>query len=148
VDTVPPEVRSRIMSRIGQRDTKPEVVTRRALHRSGLRFRLHASDLPGTPDIVLPSRRIAVFVHGCFWHQHSCRGERQRPGTRPEYWQAKFDRNAARHASAVLELTRLGWNARIVWECETKSDALLEEFARTIAESPRAGRYRRHSCGA
>lgn len=97
------------MRRIRGRNTIPEVAVRRALHARGLRFRLHRRDLPGTPDIVLPARRLVIFVHGCFWHRHAgCRGSTT-PSTRREFWQAKFDANVQRDARAGAALVGSGW---------------------------------------
>ena len=123
------------MASIRQRDTTPEMAIRRALHAAGMRFRVNVRSLPGTPDVVLPSRRLALFVHGCFWHQHSClRGKH--PKTRPEYWQAKFDRNAARHKLAEKALRRLGWRVKVAWECNICSSEKLQVLVNRIAESP------------
>ncbi len=117
-DTVAPEVRSRMMSRIRGKDTAPERAVRSFLHREGLRFRLHARGIPGTPDIVLPRYRTAVFVHGCFWHQHPGCKHHGVPAANSPYWQAKFARTAERDARKVRELEALGWTVRVVWECE------------------------------
>jgi DNA mismatch endonuclease (patch repair protein) len=114
------------MRRIVKRDTKPEVRVRKLLHRMGLRFRLHRKDLPGTPDIVLPGRRKAVFVHGCFWHQHEgCRLARQ-PKTRLNYWLPKLARNIARDALFRQKLAEAGWDPIVIWECETQDTTMLE----------------------
>ncbi|WP_202814816.1 very short patch repair endonuclease [Aurantimonas coralicida] len=118
--------RSEIMRRVGSKDTTPEIAVRKALWAAGLRYRLHRADLPGKPDIVLPSRRIAIFVHGCFWHRHEgCRRARM-PATRQEYWVPKFERNVARDIANETALRDLGWDVRIVWECETKPGQLAE----------------------
>ncbi|WP_081688849.1 very short patch repair endonuclease [Inquilinus limosus] len=112
-----PEARRRNMSAIRARDTKPEYVVRRLLHRLGYRFRLHRKDLPGRPDIVLPSRRKVILVHGCFWHRHGCRNS-VLPRARREWWEAKLRRNAERDESNLKELCELGWSPLVVWECE------------------------------
>ena len=115
------------MSRVRDRDTKPEMIVRRALHSMGYRFRLHRRDLPGSPDLVLPSRSVALFVHGCFWHRHlGCRLA-STPKTRTDFWVAKFERNVARDAASEVRLRELGWRVIVVWECETRSPISLEE---------------------
>lgn len=114
------------MARIGPRDTNPEMVVRRLLHAIGRRFRLHRRDLPGTPDIVLPASRKAIFVHGCFWHRHEGCAKATTPKTRAEFWQEKFDRNVARDARKEAELRAAGWDVTTVWECETRDLAALE----------------------
>ena len=107
------------MARIGARDTEPELVVRRLLHRLGYRYRLHRRDLPGTPDICFPGRRKAIFVHGCFWHRHEGCPRTTTPGTRTAFWQEKFERNVSRDRTNLTELSELGWKALVVWECET-----------------------------
>lgn len=114
------------MARIGPRDTKPEMVVRHLLHAIGRRFRLHRRDLPGTPDIVLPGSRKAIFVHGCFWHRHEGCARATTPKTRAEFWQEKFDRNVARDERKEAELRAAGWDVTTVWECETRDPATLE----------------------
>jgi DNA mismatch endonuclease, patch repair protein len=121
-DTISVERRSWNMSRIAGRDTKPELLLRSLLHRAGFRFRLHVKDLPGKPDIVLAKYRIAIFVHGCFWHRHQgCRNATM-PSTRPEFWAAKFEGNIERDARNTAVLEEAGWTVIIVWECDLKSD--------------------------
>lgn len=115
-DVLKPEQRRLNMSRIRGRDTKPEMIIRRGLHRLGFRFRLHTRELPGRPDLVLPKYRCAIFVHGCFWHDHGC-ALCKRPTTRPEFWDAKLRRNKERDASAVRALLAVEWKTLIVWEC-------------------------------
>jgi DNA mismatch endonuclease (patch repair protein) len=109
------------MSRITGRDTAPERALRSALHRAGLRFRLHRRDLPGRPDIVLPSRRLAIFVHGCFWHRHEGCRFTTTPTTNAEFWQRKFASNTTRDAANVAALEALGWRVIVAWECEVKT---------------------------
>lgn len=114
------------MGRIRGRDTKPELLIRRGLHARGFRFRLHAP-LPGKPDIVLPRRKAAIFVHGCFWHGHDCHLFRL-PGTRTDFWRDKIGGNRARDAAAIAALHRLGWRTLIVWECSFRGkDRLVFE---------------------
>jgi len=114
------------MASIRSKNTRPELVVRRMLHALGFRFRLHRSDLPGTPDIVFPSKKKVVFVHGCFWHRHSCDWGRKVPPGKPEYWKAKFARNVTRDTRDVRALEAVfGWTVLIIWECEVKNpDAL------------------------
>lgn len=134
-DTLTSERRSWNMSRIRGRDTGPELMLRSLLHRAGFRFRLHAKQLPGRPDIILPRYRTAIFVHGCFWHRHpGCRNATT-PSTRREFWQAKFDGNISRDARNQAELEAAGWTVLTVWECELKADA--EGVARRLASDLR-----------
>jgi DNA mismatch endonuclease, patch repair protein len=120
MDTVPCSVRSRIMASVGTRNTGPELFLRKALHRLGFRFRLHARDLPGSPDIILPKFKVAIFVHGCFWHAHGCRLSTI-PSTREIFWRAKFDANLARDQRNVEGLLKNGWRVITVWQCALKS---------------------------
>lgn len=125
------------MSRIANRDTAPERALRSALHRAGLRFRLHRRDLPGRPDIVLPSRRMVIFVHGCFWHRHEGCRFTTTPATNPEFWQGKFASNVSRDAANVAALEALGWRVLVAWECEVKTsvDALVARVLGTPAQN-------------
>lgn len=117
------------MARIGGRDTKPEMVVRRILHGLGYRYRLHARDLPGRPDIVFRGRRKVIFVHGCFWHQHEGCKDANVPKTRTAFWQAKFKGNRERDRASLQALCREGWGTLVVWECETREpDALLKRL--------------------
>lgn len=111
------------MAAIKSKNTAPELVVRRFLHKSGFRFRLHTPNLPGRPDIVLRRYRAAVFVHGCFWHQHGCANSRL-PKTRAAFWRAKLAANRARDKRTAVELRRLGWHVAELWECEITSSAL------------------------
>lgn len=117
-DVFPREKRSWIMSRVREKNTSPELKVRSLAHRLGFRFRLHRKDLPGTPDLVFPSRKKVIFVHGCFWHGHDCvRGKRE-PKTNTEYWVKKIRRNIERDAAHQSELKALGWDFLVIWECE------------------------------
>lgn len=122
------------MRRVGQKNTKPEMVVRKFLHGNGYRFRLHRKDLPGHPDIVLPKHRAAIFVHGCFWHGHSCR-RGKRPATNTEFWDKKLLGNLERDKANYKKLSALGWRVVVIWECEIKNLAehpllkILEESA-------------------
>ena len=120
VDTVSPETRSRIMSRIRSKGMKPEMRVRRLLHGLGYRYRLHRSDLPGRPDLVFPARRKVIFVNGCFWHKHLCCPRVRIPTSNREYWEAKLERNRARDERNLGLLEGLGWGALTVWECELR----------------------------
>ena len=120
------EQRSFNMSRIRGRDTKPEMLVRRFLHANGFRYKLHDKTLPGKPDIVLPKYKTVIFVHGCFWHQHDCPRGARRPKGNAEYWTRKLTRNVERDGQKQDQLTELGWQVLIVWECETKNQALLQ----------------------
>lgn len=113
------------MSRIGGKNTAPEIAVRRFLHARGFRFRLHRKDLPGRPDIVLPKYRTAILVHGCFWHGHTCKDGR-RPRSNQDYWNAKLERNAKRDAKNARQLRALGWKRIVVWECQATDERLLE----------------------
>lgn len=118
VDIVDPVTRSRMMKSIRGRDTAPERIVRRYLHGAGLRFRLGGAGLPGRPDVVLPRYRVAVFVHGCFWHRHAgCRFSTT-PGNNFDFWQAKFSGNVHRDAGNEIRLKTLGWRPLVIWECE------------------------------
>ena len=116
-DILTPLERSVLMGRIRGGDTKPELFVRRALHALGYRFRVHVRSLPGTPDVVFPRRRKAVFVHGCFWHRHGC-GKTYTPKSRKQFWQTKFATNVARDKRAQERLARNGWRIFVAWECE------------------------------
>ena len=107
------------MSRIRNADTRPEMIVRRLVHGMGYRYRLHARDLPGSPDLVFRLRKRAIFVHGCFWHQHGCQQYRQ-PRTKRGFWEPKLARNRARDAETRNRLRCLGWHTLTVWECELK----------------------------
>ena len=117
VDVMSPDKRSALMSRIRGKDTAPEVLVRKLLWRSGLRFRLHESGLPGRPDIVLRRWRVAVFVHGCFWHHHDNCPLFRLPATRTDFWEAKLKRNQERDLDAIRMLRMAGWRVAVVWEC-------------------------------
>ena len=119
---MPSELRSRTMRSVKAQDTTPEMKVRRLLHRMGYRYRLHRRDLPGKPDIVFASRRKVIFVHGCFWHGHSCKRGNRLPKTNAEYWKAKILRNVKRHAIQLNELATADWEALTLWECELSND--------------------------
>jgi DNA mismatch endonuclease, patch repair protein len=130
------EKRSQVMSRIRSKDTKPEILLRRLLHKAGYRFRVHHARLPGKPDIVLPKYKTAIFVHGCFWHQHSECREGRIPGTNRQFWEDKFCRTRIRDLKNCLLLEELDWNVIVVWECEIEKDQdeILSFIVRLISE--------------
>lgn len=123
-DTVDPVTRSRIMAAIRGKNTKPEMMVRQGLHARGLRYRLHVRTLPGSPDLVFPFRRAALFVHGCFWHGHDCHLFRM-PSTRPEFWAGKIARNCEVDARSAAALVEAGWRVGVIWECALKGRARL-----------------------
>lgn len=128
MDIVDPRTRSRMMSSIRGKDTAPELRVRRYLHGAGLRFRLHDARLPGRPDIVLTSHRVAVFVHGCFWHRHhDCRFATT-PATRVEFWNQKFASNVSRDRMNRISLEALGWTVETIWECEVRDELALDRL--------------------
>ena len=118
------------MSRIGGRDTGPELIVRRTAHRMGFRFRLYRKDLPGTPDLVFPKHRLVVFVHGCFWHRHSGCRFAYSPKSRVEFWMKKFKQNVARDSRKQNALQDLGWRVSVIWECETRNIKIVEDRLR------------------
>lgn len=125
MDRIAPEIRSRVMAQIGGKHTAPEMAVREILSRMGIRYRLHAKDLPGKPDIVNRKRGFAIFVHGCFWHGHSCR-RGAKPTSNTTFWNQKLSRNKERDAAAVTALKRGDWRVLTVWECEIKDRARTE----------------------
>ena len=129
-DTLTPAERSERMSRVKGRDTGPEWAVRRLVHGLGYRYRLHRKDLPGCPDLVFPSRRKVIFVHGCFWHRHpdpACKFARL-PKSRLEFWVPKLERNRARDLHSQALLIDMGWRIMIVWECEVGKPGLGEKI--------------------
>ena len=116
------------MSRVRSKDTTPERRVRSLMHRAGYRYRLHAKNLPGKPDIVLRRHKTAVFVHGCFWHRHQGCPRASTPQSNTEYWTRKFANNVDRDAEAQNALTRAGWRVLVIWECQTKNAQELESL--------------------
>ncbi|UCV23815.1 very short patch repair endonuclease [Ferribacterium limneticum] len=117
--------RSEIMRSVRRENTTPELLVRRVLHSFGLRFRLYRKDLPGSPDIVLPKFRTAIFVHGCFWHRHEACHLASTPKTNQDYWLSKFKANIERDTRNTQQLEAMGWNVLVLWECETRNHETL-----------------------
>lgn len=136
MDTRTPDQRRKIMQAVRSRNTGPELAVRRILHRMGYRFRLHRADLPGRPDIVLPARRTAIFVHGCFWHGHGCAKGRL-PKSRPDYWQPKIATNAQRDRDKAESLQAADWRVVTLWQCELKDPDALADRLRGILGPPK-----------
>ncbi|KQY95441.1 endonuclease [Caulobacter sp. Root1455] len=137
MDTLTPAERSARMARVKGKGSSAEMTVRRLVHRMGYRYRLHGAKLPGRPDLVFPGRRKAIFVHGCFWHRHpdpDCKLARL-PKSRQDFWIPKLEGNRARDLRQLEELEALGWSALILWECELKNEAFLENEIRTFLDS-------------
>jgi len=115
------EKRSVVMSKIRSKNTKPEIILRKYLHKRGFRFRIHKKDLPGKPDIVMPKYRIAIFVHGCFWHYHADCREGRLPNTNSSFWTDKLLKNISRDQEHQQKLQELGWKVLVIWECELET---------------------------
>ena len=127
------EQRSRNMSAIKSKNTKPEIKVRKILHSMGYRFRLHSKGLPGSPDIVLPKYKTVIFVHGCFWHRHENCKYASTPKTRKEFWNKKFTENKKRDSEIQEKIKILDWRSVVIWECETKNienlrDKIIDVF--------------------
>lgn len=132
-DRLDPLRRSRLMQKIRTKDTGPEREVRSILHRLGYRFRLHRKDLPGTPDIVFATRRIVLFVHGCFWHAHDC-PKGKPPKSRMEYWGPKLEANRQRDRRNIEALTQAGWHVEVIWQCELSDQlALISRLTQILA---------------
>ena len=141
VDTLTPVERSDRMARVRGRDTKPEMVVRRLVHRMGFRYRLHDRRLPGSPDLVFRKRKKIIFVHGCFWHQHpsvACKLARM-PKSRLDFWKPKLQGNRKRDERDRSELDALGWQSLIVWECELGQEEQLENNIRAFLREGEVG---------
>lgn len=134
-DKVSAEQRSRIMARVKNKNTGPEIVVRKTLHRLGYRFRLHRRDLPGNPDIVLPRYHSVIFVHGCFWHGHPGCSRANRPQTNSEFWNTKLDKNLRRDQEVQMHLRSLGWQVLVIWQCELKDREELEQQISNFLQS-------------
>ncbi|ETD85197.1 very short patch repair endonuclease [Rhodobacter capsulatus] len=145
VDIVSKEVRSRMMSGIRSVDTRPELALRRRMHALGLRFRLHRKDLPGSPDLVFPRFRAAVFVHGCYWHRHPGCPNATTPSTRVTFWSEKFEANVRRDQRAETLLLSTGWRVAVIWECVLRRnpDAVAQELDEWLQSAPDEDSVRR-----
>ena len=128
------EQRSRVMRAVKSRDTRPEMLTRRMIHAMGYRYRLHRKDLPGKPDMVFPSKRKAIFIHGCFWHGHDCARGARVPKSNRDYWETKIRRNRERDTQSEAALKRDGWRVLTVWECQMKDEEALRKRLRQFLE--------------
>ena len=133
-DVFTPEQRSAVMRRVPGRNSSAEMKVRKLLTRLGLRYRLHRKDLPGSPDVAMPGRKVALFVHGCFWHGHDCKRGARMPKANADYWTAKIARNRARDIRSTEALEALGWKPVVVWECELKDEAALTERLKVEVE--------------
>lgn len=131
-DVFTPEQRSAVMRKVPGRNSSAELKARRLLRTLGVGYRLHRKDLPGSPDIVMAGRRLAIFVHGCFWHGHDCSRGARVPKANQAYWTAKIARNRARDEATARRLADMGWRRLVIWECELKDEAALQ--ARLAAE--------------
>ena len=138
-DVYSPEKRSAVMRRVKSTDTSPEMTVRRLLTRMGVGYRLHRKDLPGKPDIVMPGRRLAVFVHGCFWHGHDCARGARVPKANRDYWLGKVGRNRARDETNRAALEAMGWRVLVLWECGLKREDELERELRQALALPLDG---------
>lgn len=125
----PSPERALLMAKVKQKDTRPELVVRKALYSLGYRYRLHDNKLPGTPDLVLKKHRLTVFVHGCFWHGHDCAHGSRVPIHNRDYWVEKIKGNRERDARKRELLEKLGWRVMVIWECDTKSPGFAERLA-------------------
>lgn len=141
MDRLVKEKRSNVMSRIRSKNTKPEKILRSELHKAGLRFRIHRNDLPGKPDIVFPSAKIAVFVHGCFWHCHENCINGRMPKSNIEYWQPKLARNVERDKMNIGDLKKLKWKVVVIWECDLtkKVEGIVLKIATHVNRVRRSG---------
>lgn len=133
-DIVTKEQRSKMMAGIRGKGTKPELLVRQTLTADGFRYRLHRRDLPGTPDVVMPGRKIAIFVHGCFWHQHQGCKFAKLPASNENFWRHKFDENKRRDLLALAALKDSGWRILTVWECATRTKESTDSFGMRIRE--------------
>lgn len=126
MDVFSPKTRSRVMSRIRGKNTKPEIAVRSLLHKLGFRFRLHRKDLPGTPDIVLPKYNTVIFIHGCFWHGHKGCPKAKRPTSNEQFWNKKLDKTIERDRKNQTELKKLEWRVLVIWSCEVRNPDTLK----------------------
>lgn len=132
MDKIDKATRSRVMASVHSKNTKLELRVRSMAHKLGYRYRLHRKNLPGKPDMVFPSRRIVLFIHGCFWHGHDCPHGRRPPTTNVEYWSKKIRRNVERDARVQRELLALGWKPVVMWECQIKDEELPQRIMEAL----------------
>ena len=141
MDVVDATTRSRMMKGIRSKDTQPEMIVRKYLHAHGFRYRLHARELPGSPDLVLPRYRVAILVHGCFWHRHRGCKYATTPTNNAEQWKRKFEANTERDARKEAALRAAGWRVIVIWECELRNAAeerlhgLANEITNSISQN-------------
>jgi DNA mismatch endonuclease (patch repair protein) len=136
MDRLTKQKRSELMGRVGAKNTAPEIKVRSLIHRLGYRFRLHSKKLPGTPDLVFPSRKKVIFVHGCFWHGHQDCPKFRIPKSNSEFWQAKLQANISRDDRNIKELSKLGWTSLVIWQCELQEPRKVRERADAFLRSP------------
>lgn len=139
-DHLTPTERSDVMRKVRAQNTGPERALRRYLHRRGYRFRLHRRDLPGTPDLVFPGRNKIIFVHGCFWHGHSCRAGQNRPRTNVDYWEAKLKKTQKRDRKNRALLIEMGWDIKIIWECDISNPKVLKQLEDFLIKNRGSGK--------
>ena len=144
-DRISTEQRSRNMARVRNKNTAPEMIVRKTLHRLGYRFRLHRRDLPGSPDIVLPRHRAVIFVHGCFWHGHDCR-RGKRPTSHTDCWTSKLDRTIERDRKSRMLLQERDWKVLVVWECQVWNPADLDSLLLDFLNPRQADQTEEPSC--
>ena len=136
LDPLSPPQRSLLMSKIRAKNTGPEMLVRRLIFAMGYRYRLHVRELPGTPDLVFPSRHKCIFVHGCLWHRHGCSFDRP-PKTRPDFWEVKLEANKNRDSQRQRELRQLGWRVLVIWECQLRGSAVAGHIRRFLDNAPK-----------
>lgn len=132
MDKIDKATRSRVMSKVKSKNTKPEMKVRSLAHKAGYRYRLHSSSLPGKPDMVFPSRKLAIFIHGCFWHGHNCKHGKRQPSSNTEYWSNKIRGNVERDKRVQNELVELGWKPLIIWECQIEAEDFPQQLIRIL----------------
>lgn len=136
VDSIDQATRSMVMSRVRNKDTRPEMVVRKLVFAAGYRYRLHVKSLPGSPDLVFSGRKKVIFVHGCFWHLHDNCGLARMPKSRIEYWSEKLNGNKCRDQRSFEALTRAGWKVLVIWECELRNSGDLAQKIRSFLGPP------------
>lgn len=139
MDNMSKKARSTLMSRIHAKDTKPEILVRKFLFSKGFRYRKNVKAMPGSPDIVLPKYRNVIFIHGCFWHGHSCRHGRL-PSSNTEFWESKIEANKIRDLKKIKELEELGWSVFTIWQCELKNMEFQKRTLENLCERLKSNR--------